>query len=423
MRLRTLLVFFVSWLVTVALGAQYIAPGGTTSGRGLTEEEKMRESLEQARWRLGVIRVEPWIGVRDASLVSSSMTTDEDVTATVGAGLRGYLKTGRRVILAAHVMPEYVWWQSDSEKESLNGRYGLGLFGYFNRLDLELSLRREEAQGFFSPEVQELTSLRTDRARFGVELELATEMFLYGEFSTAEIRGEEKGTVFTSLDRDTESAQIGLRYRSPRGWWASVGVEDLEEDFAERQDVRSRSHTGDVSAVGLGYESPNLSLNASVESRSLEPVAGSGFVDLETTTGHVETVWRLHRAVDLFAYGRRQVGFSVLDENSSILTDRYGLRFDFRLGDSQLDLVAEIGEDDYQPATGALVDRLDEVTAFGALLAFKVRQAFIVRLGGTHTEYDSNLGEFDRDVTAWTVTIQLGSLRGRLRLGDAHKVW
>ncbi len=48
MRLRTLLVFFVSWLVTVALGAQYIAPGGTTSGRGLTEEEKMRDGKNVA---------------------------------------------------------------------------------------------------------------------------------------------------------------------------------------------------------------------------------------------------------------------------------------------------------------------------------------------------------------------------------------
>ena len=425
MRLRTLLVFFASQLVAVALGAQYIAPGSSVSGSEFPDEDILRDSLEQARWRLGVFRFEPWIGVREASFVTSSETDEEDFTATFGAGLRGYLKTGRRLVWAAHAMPEYVWWESDSDKQSLNGRFGLGLFAFFNRLGLEMSVRRIEDQRFFSSEVQELTTLRTDRARLNVELELAEQFFLAANFALGEVVGEEEDSLFQSLDRETESIRLGIRYRSPRDWWASVGVEDVEEDFADT--ARPLSHTGQASVFGLGYESDRFRLAASLERRDLEASEGSSFVDQDITTGIVETLWGLHRSVDLFVYGRRQLGFSVQETNASILSERLGLRFDVQLRGSRLDLVAEVGEDDYQPVEGESTERLDEVTSFGATLYFKVRQAFIVKLGFNHTEYDSNLemgpANFDRDVTEWTATIELGSLRERLRLGNDQQIW
>ncbi|MCP4655171.1 MAG: hypothetical protein GY856_07100 [bacterium] len=82
-----------AWVAAAPLGAQYIPPGSTTPGTEIPNQENLNDQVEEARWRLGAIRLSPWLGVRDASFV---VTTDEqneqqdDFTASVGAGLRAY---------------------------------------------------------------------------------------------------------------------------------------------------------------------------------------------------------------------------------------------------------------------------------------------------------------------------------------------
>ena len=61
---RTLLVCSATWLaatwLAAPLGAQYTAPGESIGeGDAVESEQGLRASLEDARWRLGVLRLEP----------------------------------------------------------------------------------------------------------------------------------------------------------------------------------------------------------------------------------------------------------------------------------------------------------------------------------------------------------------------------
>jgi hypothetical protein len=422
MPLGNRLALLMVWLIVAPLGAQYNPPGTSVAGVDVTEEEELRSSLEDASWQLGALRLQPWIGIRDASLVTSSEDDQTDVTASAGAGLRAYVKTGPKVIWAAHGLPEYVWWQDDAARRRLNGRYGLGLFAYFNRLDLELSARRNETQSFFSSEVQELTTTRHDVARLGFELELAERVFLFGALAHAEDENQEdERTVFSLLDQRIDTRRAGLRYRTPRGFSIGAGWEETENDFDS--DARNLSHTGEAALFETGYEGRRFNAAFVLEGRRLTGREGSEFADLETTTGYLETSWNLHRAVDLLVYGRRQVGFSIRNEFASVVAERAGTRLDLRFRGSTLFLAAETGKDDFQATVPGSPERSDDVLAFGLGINFQVKQAFRLSTGLVRTEYDSNVPGFDRAVTAWTASVQLGVFSDKLDLGDGDRTW
>lgn len=425
---RTLVFVFVVLgfsLIVAPLGAQYNPPGDLISDDESPGEEALRKSLEAARWRWGIVRVEPWFGLSDASFVrsqDSSGSSSNDFTATLGAGLRGYAKTGRHLIWATHALPEYTWWQDNDTKTGFNGRYGLGLFGYFNRLSFEAALRRSQRQSFFSPEIQDLTSNRTDVARIGADIALTRRVHLYASHARTRIENREPASqVFGLLDQETEETQAGLRYRSPRGWWAGAGLEDSSRDFDD--DARNLSHDGESELFVFGYDSSRLRLRFNLEHRTLEPREGSDFADLKLTTGLLETQWNLHRSVDFFLYGRRQLGFSVRAETSNYVSERTGVRLGFNLRGATLGVAGEVGADGYESLVSGTRDRTDDVTALAATLQLRIRTALTLRLGLTHTDYDSNIDGFDRNVTAWTTSIQLTGLHEKFRLGDGEKIW
>ena len=147
---------------------QYTPPGGPQEPSESRQNQLKRE-LELAIYRLGPVRVAPWATLRDIAYVSSLFTTGErppdDLTATVGAGFRAYLRNGPKATWTAQVLPEYVWWQRQSQRRQLNGRYLLGFYGYFNHLTLEVRAGREQQQQLVTPEVPVPVELPARRRR------------------------------------------------------------------------------------------------------------------------------------------------------------------------------------------------------------------------------------------------------------------
>jgi len=423
---RTLVTTVVTALVMLTAtvsGAQYISPGLAETTNTIPSEELFDNHINNAKWNVGSVRLSPWIGLRDASLVSTQNETggtEDDFTLTVGAGLRAYLPTGK-FMWSAHALPEYVWWEDDDNKRGLNGRYGLGLFGYFNRLRLEVSQRRDERQGFFSPEIQELTTERIDASRVSVEVDVARNIEVFG---VAELRSyesqEDESPIFPLLDRDEDVFTLGVRYRSPRGWTAGLGFEDRSTDFGAN--ARNLSNSGTSELVELGWNGAQLSLRLAVAFRDLEADDGSAFGVFDTTTGSFEALWTASSRGDLLAYSRRYQTYSIDPRNAFSIAERQGARFNYGYDKFNVGFLAEIGEDEFR-SLNAAVERIDDVIAFGADVRFSLGDLLGLSLSVLYSDYDSNLPGFDRDVTNFGFAIQLGSLVDKLKLGLAGGDW
>lgn len=414
--------FVVALFIVAPLGAQYNPPGSTIDSADIPEEDELRGPMEDARLRLGVLRLQPWIGLRDASIVTATGEGGTDLTLSVGAGLHGYLKMGRHWVGATHVIPEYIWWQEDENRRSLGGRFGLGVFGFYNRLNLEISARRQEIQRFFSSEFQELATIRQDVARVGFEIEIAKPFILYGRHMRTESESQEGDIVqFSLLDQRRESTRVGVKYRLPPGIFLGLGLEEISRDFDDG--ARNFSHSGTAGVFEASYQGARFSSGLLLRAESLDPRQGSDFAPLDVTTGNFETSWDLRRSIDLLLYGRRSLNFSINGENSHYVAERIGVRAGFSLQETGLGLAAEIGKDDFRSITATTPDRSDDVLGLSLSLSFSLARVLFLNVGVTHTVYDSSISALDRDITVFGATVQLTSLRERFHFGEPDLIW
>lgn len=411
------------------LAAQYTPPGSPTPGEDIPPQETLEEAIAQARWRFGGVRLTPWLGLRDVQFVSNvsdrpGAEGDNDFTATLGAGLRAYVRTGGKVIWTAHALPEYAFWQDTEAKRRLNGRFGLGVFAYFNRLTLEASQRRVETQNFFTPELLQLTTTRQDISRLAVELALSRSLRLYAAGIRQEsINQEEDTPLFAALDRDIETLRIGLRFEASRHWFAGIGFEDVATDFTEG--ARRLSNQGTAETFDLGFTGNRFNAQLQLAFRELEPEGiGSQFRAFDETTGSLDVLWQVRQRVSLLTYGRRHIYYPLSADSSSVTSDRYGARLEISGSRVLLAWIAELGEDAFNPILeGSALPRLDDVSAAGVELSLMMRRLLRVGAHVVRTRYDSNDDLFDRDFTVVGITVELGRLLERLRLGYQGGVW
>src|SRR5688572_17126625 len=95
-------------LSPVVAGAQFQpapSPGTLPDGR-ISHETLIRGGVEESRWNFGGVRVDPWIGIREAGFVGNvfgryeseegaDVEIEDDFRVIAGAGLRAYLPFGR----------------------------------------------------------------------------------------------------------------------------------------------------------------------------------------------------------------------------------------------------------------------------------------------------------------------------------------
>ena len=410
------------------VGAQYNSPVGKEANSTIPSQASFDESYQEARWSAGPFRVQPWIGLRDASLVTiqtmnvdGSVTETDDFTVTGGAGIRAYARTSPKLVFALHALPEYSWWQDDESKRVLNGRYGAGLFGFFNRLKVEASFRRTERQDIFSTEIQQLTTLEEDLARFGFEVEIARGLHAWARARSKEYgNNEDDLEIFSSLNRSEDDVSVGLRLKSERGYRAGVGFKDLSADFDPAS--RNLSNEGTAVLLELGYQSDRLSVAADFEDVELEPVGDSSLEELDEMIHKLEVSWRASTRLELMLYSHRDLSYSIASSNSHLLSERTGIKARLSGGRSVVDLTYAVGEDEYE-ALGDGVNRQDDVTELRAALRVPVGNLFSISVYGTRLEYESNNQALDREFSTVGMAVDLGRLVQKLSLGESESVW
>jgi hypothetical protein len=431
--IRTLTV--LTLLVAAPAGAQfsqYTAPG-TLLSRSPSKKEQMEQAMENARWHLGPLRVAPWFSIRDAAYISDvfagSIEADQvdekpDFTLTAGVGAQGYLPIGPKAFFTADVLPQYVYWQKQDERRRLNGYYGAGLFGFFNRLSVQATARRAEEQAIVTPEFEQRIHTRQDLFEGVVELRVARRLFLFGSAAglTFEPLVEDLGDDprlprFVDLDREERVLRGGVEYRPDDRMRVAVGAERSEVEFGGL--VRDRSNSGTTPLLEASYDSDRLHLSGSLARRSLEPEAGSEFVPFDETTGQLRMTlvprWRLSYSV----YASRGLTYSIEPGYSHFTVDRLGGSIGSKIGrSSSVDIFYETGVHDYAATSAAVPLREDDFRAYGTGLHLQLSDRVRLEIGVQRTELESNLpgvaglAGFDRSLTVVQSSLEISAFGG-----------
>lgn len=387
---------------------QYKTPGGPT-GRPESRKEALERAMEEARWRLGAVRLDPWLSLSDVEWVDNATATaageseTSDVTATLGAGLSAYLRTGPDLVWAAHALPEYVGWRELEDRRGVGGRYGLAAFGFWNRLTVQAGARRDERQGIVTPEVPRLVTQRNDRGGAALELRLSQHVgaFAAGEalaFRSTLERDEPDVADLERLDRDQTVLRAGVRWLLPRGWSVGLGAERTDVEFLDP--AADRSNSGSAPLFELRRDAEDHHLRLELASRSLEPEPGSEFVPFDETSAELEAGFNTDGRVELWLYGGRRLVYSLSEDYSHFRDDRAGASIELELGwRTALRLFTEAGRGDYTPISTAVPQRDDDVLAVGAELSFGLVRGTQLSLKARHLEVDSSLPGFDRSLT------------------------
>lgn len=403
--------------------AQYTQPGTVSRGGPEVTRDGFEQALEEAPWRLGPIRLDPWIGLSNLRLTANPLGIPEeeesepegDLTASGGAGLRAHLPTGHNVYWTAHALPEYVWWADQGDRNRVNGRYGAGVFAFFNRLTLELSGRRQEELGIVSAELPREVNSRRDTFRLGAETRLGFALSLFVEASEARTRNvleeAERAAAgrLQALDRDERSLRGGLRYRPRERWTLGVGMEWTESDSVSGE--RDLSSSGTAPVVEVRYTGPKFWVSAGAELRSLESQAGSRFQDSDTETYSV-TLGLDGNRLSPSVYARKSLSLALSEGFSHFTTETFGASLGLPLGHRlQVRAYGEIGESEFVPVEAGVPDRVsraDDLTSYGAEITFRLGRYLSTHLGGHVTELDSNVPGEDRDLEVLRTGISLG---------------
>lgn len=426
---RTVVFIFAALLVTAGAArgqfSQYTQPGTATLGGAPVTRESLEKAVSDARWQAGGLRLDPWLALRDVSWHDNpsgqpdgASETESDVTAVAGAGLRAYLPTGPDVTWVAYALPEYLWWDKQEDRRRLNGRYGAGVFAFFNRLTLEATGARTERLSIVSSELPEQVNNRDTTASLASSVRLGFSTAVFVEVEESQIRNlidaDERAPgsgldPLDLLDRDEHRVRTGLSYEPRSRWRLRLGYEWTETDSLDG--ARNLSSTGTAPLVSVAYDGPKVELSAEVQELSLEAEPGSELADTDLTT-YSATLGTKGNRLSTSLYARRTLSLALGSDYSHFQTDLIGLRTGLRLGRrTELNAFAEGGQADFRNVAASLPDaaeRQDDITAYGAELTMDLGRSVRLHLGGSQTDFDSNLPGQDRSLTTLRAGVSFG---------------
>ncbi len=399
---------------------QYTPPGALGTSQ-VSSQEDFEKAMKEARWQMGPLRLSPWYALRDFGYVDnvfgSSDNPKSDYTATVGAGLRGYL--GSKATLAFHALPEYVWWADLENRRRLGGRYGAGLFGYFDRLSLETEATSSNLQEYISSEVEQPVGIERRRGAAAIELEFVTHLAVFASGALEEWRyddtdvGGPQGARLLLLDRTENVYRGGLRYGLTKSFTLGAGVEYSDVLFARTE--YDRSNKGVAPLVELNYTRTRFMVDFSAAYRSLEPTGDSIFLPFEGATGRFSFGWRPGSRLSFQVYGSRNLVYSLYLGSTYYLDDRLGVGVAVPLGWRILARAYyERGKNDYVMLESSDNQRLDDLSSYGGSAEIELGEKVRFYLGLSRQSYESNLDLGNRSIFRF----QFG-----ITFGEAQSLW
>ncbi|MCB1058019.1 MAG: hypothetical protein KDD11_21165 [Acidobacteria bacterium] len=399
---------------------QYSAPGSLTETR-LPRREAIAKGVAEARWQLGGLRLDPWLSLSNLSYVNDVFSGSggpavSDFTASVGAGLRAYLPVGQNTTLGAYALPEYVWWRDQKDRRQVIGRYGAGVFSYFNRLTVEITGSSNEQQRVASPEFNQLAVSKLDQVEGLVELRAVHSLWLTAALRDGsrsyDVKGldEQRAPAFNRLDRDEQVARFGARVTLAGSWKVGAGIESSTTEF--KDPTFARSNSGDYPYLTVDVDTGRHRLAVEAVAQQLDPEPGSEFVPFDELTGTFVYELEIGPRLTASVYASRLLSYSLLDDYAYTYGKSTGVSLDWEPSRrTRFSVSAEQGEERYTLApSSTAAERLDDVTGSSFQAQFRLHPKVALSLGFTRSKYDSNLDRFDRSFDQVTTSISLGGL-------------
>lgn len=395
--------------------SQY-SPAGDFEEDFEATRELLETAMAESRWQWGPLLVDPWIGLRELTYDDNVGNRPRgnivsDVLVKVGAGVRAYSPVNEQLIFAFHLLPEYVYWQDLSNRRQVDGRYGAGLFGSLGPVDLEVSFQHVEDTKFFSREFEDRVDTEEDFAKVDLEMDIGQgwAVFAAGAFNTYSFEEQEAGIdpAVGLLNRDETLARAGVRFRPSDRLRLGLGVEDSQVDF-DRDGRRSNGGLSPLLEVDL--EGGRLLFTSRLIFSDLEEGgSGSLFPRYDELSGRFRAAWQLTGPLQVEALGYRSLVYSFQDTFAYFVDEATAFGVVSSLGSrAGLRLRYEDGTNTYAPFDPNRRERIDDFESFSGELQLELGPVTLV-INASETSYDSNIDQFDRDVT----TISSGLVFGR----------
>lgn len=426
MKLRKLAVIAVSGALSVLLGGtaraqfpQYINPGSLALAEP-DEKATIEKAMGDALWRFGDVRIQPLLGVRNIGYVSNISgdpgSRVDDYTGTAVIGVKAYLPVGKKVILAAHAMPEYAWWKKTNPLRTWQYRYGAGFFGYFNRLTIAAKATAEDQQSYVSNELDSPANITHERGEVNAAVRVSGPISLFFGGSQDRVKYDDNGldrffpAAIENLNRRENVLRGGVKYTRNNGFELGLGYEQDATDFT--RSARDRSNKGGGPLLTVHHTGDRWVADIDAAYRKLEERDDATFREFKSVSGGGRIGVKTGGRTEIDVYGSKGLFYTLQAGTDYAAEQRLGISGQILLGwRTQLRAYYEVGDSTFRSAVDALDERRkDDFDTVGIEAQFKFGESATLRLGYNHTVFDSNQDAFDRTLNNIQFSVNFGGI-------------
>ncbi len=158
-------------------------------------------------------------------------------------------------MLKADAFPQYTWYNELSDRNEFGGRYNGSLYGFFNRMTVELQGASFQQYQSYSSEIDSPVFQTSFAATAKFDLELGSRLALFGQGVYQDVTYEQiegppvqEGGV-PNNDRTGTGIRGGLRYGLSPDFNVGVVAEGTFSDFEFQPEFRNNSSTAILASV------------------------------------------------------------------------------------------------------------------------------------------------------------------------------
>ena len=412
---------FPAWIAAQGVGSGAGGPSLSSDsvplGRTIPANEEIKDDLNRARMRLGPMRIIPSFRVYNAGYDSNVFATSEDPvaawTATVAAGARFLMPMGSKFYFRADAFPQYTWYSNVSDRDRFGGIYDGSIYGFFNRMTVELLGSYNQSYQLYSSEVDSQVFQTTTGAGARLEIELSSHWSLFGsgEYQDVNFRqiegppGQELGVPLN--DRTDTGGRGGIRYLISEDVSVGFAAEGTFADFQITPALRNNNSNAYLATVQ--FHRQRLYLNLVGGYREGHGVDTNYFPKYSTGVGSFFASYFPISWLELQSYGHRSIRYSITIQNPYYFENRIGGKINIQVA-SRILLTGygQTGPNNYprpQLVDGELVKRRDESLQYGGGFSVLMWRPLVLTGRVIRSEYDSNIPTNNRSYTRYTAMV------------------